>query len=361
MIYSTKLLSFLKKKKINFFSGVPDSTLKNLTELIEKEKTIAHYPVYNEGSAVSLGIGYHLSTNKIPCIYLQNSGLSNAINPLLSIAHQKVYAIPVVLIIGWRGSPFSKKDEPQHNLKGKITRNILKLLNIRHLVLRKDRDLKKLGKLIDFGKQNNQTVACLIEKNILVAKQHFSSSKTNLKSDITREFFIIKLLKIIDKKTRIVSTTGYTSREVYRIRKNYNLNNGKDFYMVGGMGHSSMVALGASFKKKRNVLCLDGDGSILMHFGSLKVSGLFGKNNFKHIVFNNASHESVGGQRTYVENLKFTKIAKLFGYKHVDLIKKKSELNNKLKKFLSSKGPSFLEVKIKQGTLKNLGRPNNFI
>tara|TARA_B100000586_G_C20115683_1_gene433255 strand:+ start:6469 stop:7578 length:1110 start_codon:yes stop_codon:yes gene_type:complete len=361
MIDAIKLLSFLKKKKVNFFSGVADSSLKAFTKELEKEIGIKHFPVYNEGSAVSLGIGYHLSTGKIPCVYLQNSGLSNAINPLVSIAHKQVYSIPLILIIGWRGSPFLKSDEPQHNVKGKITRQLLKLLNIKYFVLRNEKDLKKFGKLINYSKRKNQSIGCLVERNTLFTKKYLKQ-KIDLNFDLTREIFIKNLLKHINSRSKIISTTGYTSREVYKIRKDNKLFKGKDFYMVGGMGHSSMVALGVSLKeKKKNIICLDGDGSILMHFGSMKVSGLFGKSNFKHVLFNNASHESVGGQRTYVENLKFSKIAKLLGYKYVSEIRKKTELTKKLKKFLKSKGPSFLEVKTKSGTLKNLGRPKDLL
>jgi phosphonopyruvate decarboxylase len=361
MIDSEKLLSFLKKKKINFFTGVPDSTLKNFTKLIENDNSIDHYPVYNEGSAVSLGIGYHLATNKMAIAYLQNSGLSNAINPLISIAHKRVYSIPLFLLIGWRGSPHVEKDEPQHNLKGEITEEILKLLNIRYLILRKEKDLKKITKLINYGKKNKQPIACLIERKTLKLNKILNIKKNNYKFSISRENFIKFLLTIIDKKTKIISTTGYSSREIYKIRKNKNFKKGKDFYMIGGMGHSGMVSLGVSLNKKNQVICIDGDGSLLMHFGSLKAQGMFGKSNFKHILLNNASHESVGGQRTFTENLPFTKIAKLLGYKYVDIIKDNIKMKKQLKNFIKSKGPSFLEIKIKEGAIKNLGRPKNFI
>ena len=360
MINSEKLLFFLKKKKLKFFTGVPDSTLKNFTKLVENDSSLDHYPVYNEGSAVSLGIGHHLATNKLPIVYLQNSGLSNAINPLISIAHKKVYSIPLFLLIGWRGSPYVEKDEPQHNLKGEITEKILKLLNIKYMILRKEKDLKKISQLIDYAKKNEQPVACLIEKKILKSNKIFKIKKKH-KFDISRELLIKSLLSNIDKNTKIVSTTGYSSREIYRIRKNNNLKKGKDFYMIGGMGHSGMVSLGDSLNKKNQVICVDGDGSLLMHFGSLKAQGMFGKNNFKHILLNNASHESVGGQRTFTENLPFDKIARLLGYQYVDTIKNLGEVKKKLKKFIKSNGPSFLEVKIKEGTIDNLGRPKNFI
>ena len=161
MIDVASLINLLKKNNTNFFTGVPDSVLKELSISLQKKDKKNHIIATNEGSAVSLGIGHYLSTKNIPCIYMQNSGLSNALNPLISIAHEKVYSIPLILIIGWRGSP-RMKDEPQHNVKGKITEQILKLLNIKYTILRSDSDLSKFNKQIKVAKKNKSIVACLI-------------------------------------------------------------------------------------------------------------------------------------------------------------------------------------------------------
>ena len=163
MIKTNSLISLLKKNNSNFFTGVPDSVLKELSYFLQKKDKKNHIIATNEGSAVSIGIGHYLSTKNIPCIYMQNSGLSNALNPLISIAHEKVYSIPLILIIGWRGSP-KIKDEPQHNVKGKITESILKLLNIKYTIIRSNTDLKKFDKQIKIAKKKNATVACLIEQ-----------------------------------------------------------------------------------------------------------------------------------------------------------------------------------------------------
>ena len=163
MIDIKSLIFLLKKNKINFFTGVPDSVLKELSSSLQKKNKKKHIIATNEGSAVSIGIGYHLSTKKIACVYMQNSGLSNALNPLISIAHEKVYSIPLILIIGWRGSP-RIKDEPQHNVKGKITEQILKLLNIKYTILRTNADINKFKNHIIYAKKNKSVVACLIEK-----------------------------------------------------------------------------------------------------------------------------------------------------------------------------------------------------
>ena len=360
MIYAEDLLDFFKKKKISFFTGVPDSILKNFLDEISKLKKKNHVEAFNEGSAVSLAIGYHLATKKIPCVYMQNSGLGNAINPLVSIAHPKIYSIPMLLIIGWRGSPFVNLDEPQHNIKGKITTDILRLLGIKFLTIRSNKSFKKITKLIDLAKKNNKPVALLVEKHIIQSKNK-TKIKKNIYNGIKRELIIRELFKIAKKNTKFISTTGYTSRELFQIRKNENIKVGKDFYMVGGMGHSLMVSLGHSLNKNNEIVCLDGDGALLMHLGSLRTTGIFGNKNLKHIVFNNYCHESVGGQRTFSENISFCKLAKNLGYNGIFKIEKKLNLKSQLLRFLNSSGPSLLEIITEVGALDNLKRPKNFI
>jgi len=358
MISVENLIKVLKKNKINFFTGVPDSILKNFSIYLENFPGNKHVIAANEGAATGIGIGYYLSTKKIPCIYLQNSGLSNAINPLISIASKPVYSIPLFLIIGWRGSP-KQADEPQHKAKGKITLKLLKLLKINFCILRQKSDLAKLSKIIKKSYKNKSIVACLVEKGTLQIKNKKQQSKNNnyfLRSDFIKEF-----LGLIPNKSKIISTTGYTSRELMQLRKETKSIKGKDFYMVGGMGHSSSVALGYALSSKQQIFCLDGDGSILMHLGALRTVGYLKNNNFKHIILNNNSHESVGGQKTNAAGIDFKKLSNSIGYKNYLKITNKNNIKNVMKKFIKSKGPSLLEVKIKNGSLKNLLRPKNLI
>ena len=359
MVFVENLFSTFNKSKINFFTGVPDSILKNFSTYLSNSTLKQHIIATNEGSATSIGIGYYLSTKKIPCIYLQNSGLSNAINPLISIAHKDVYSIPLLLLIGWRGSP-TKLDEPQHKAKGKITLKLLKLLKINFCILRSHSDLSKLKKLITSAKKNKKIVACLVEKDVLKIKKKVEK-KTIQSKHILRSEFIAKFLKLIPNDSKIISTTGYTSRELFELRKKIKIKKGKDFYMVGGMGHSSSVALGYAINSKKQIFCLDGDGSILMHLGSLRTIGYLKKNNFKHIILNNNSHESVGGQLTTAADINFKKFSSSIGYKNFFSLNKSSKIKFMIKKFIKSSGPSLLEVKIKNGTLPNLSRPKDLI
>ena len=358
MIKVEDLINLLKRNKSNFFTGVPDSILKELSYYLQKKDNKKHILATNEGAAVSIGIGKYLSTKKIPVIYMQNSGLSNALNPLISIAHEKVYSIPLILIIGWRGSPHIK-DEPQHKVKGKITQQILKLLNIKYTIVRTNADLKKFDKQIKFAKKNKSTVACLIEQGTL-NKQKIKINQKDF-YNLNKEIFFKTLLENLPNKTKIISSTGYNSRELMYFRKKLKIKNSKDFYMVGGMGHTSSVALGYSLSNNHKTLCIDGDGSLLMHLGSIKTVGTFAGNNFKYILLNNNAHDSVGGQNTYSNNMNFEKLSKSLGFKKFYLIKDKKNLKKKIKNFLSSKNLCFLEVKVGNSKIKNLPRPTNLI
>ena len=358
MIKISSLISVLKKNNSNFFTGVPDSVLKELSFELQSKSKKSHIIASNEGSAVSIGIGHYLSTKKIPCIYMQNSGLSNALNPLISIAHPKVYAIPLILIIGWRGSP-KIKDEPQHNVKGKITEKLLKLLNIKYTIIRSYKDLKKFDKQIKNAKKNKSIVACLVEKDTLEKNNKKINKKDFFKVD--KENFFKVLLETLDNKSKIISSTGYNSREIMYIRNKYQLKKSKDFYMVGGMGHTSSVALGYSLSTNKKTICIDGDGSFLMHLGSIKTAGNFANKNFKYILLNNNTHDSVGGQSTYVKNIDLENLSKSLGFKRFYRINDNKNLKKRLKKFLSGNSLNFLEVKVTNSKIKNLPRPKNLI
>ncbi len=358
MIEVNDLINILKKNQSDFFTGVPDSVLKELSDSLQKKNKKNHIIATNEGSAISIGIGYYLSTKKVPIIYMQNSGLSNALNPLISIAHKNVYSIPLILIIGWRGSP-RIKDEPQHNEKGKITKQILKLLKIKYTILRSKSDLKKFYKQVNSAKKSKSIVACLIERGILKKSSKILKKQDYYKLD--KEYFLKNLLMNLQKKTKVISSTGYNSREIMYLRKNFNLRNGKDFYMVGGMGHTSSVALGYSLSSKKTTICIDGDGSFLMHLGSIKTAGTFANKNFKYILLNNNTHDSVGGQNTYANDINFKNLSKSLGFKYFYSIKNKTNLKKNIKNFLSKKGLSFLEVKVTNSKIKKLPRPINLI
>lgn len=358
MIRAKSLINILEKNNCKFFTGVPDSVLKEFSRLLPTNNKKKHIIATNEGCAVSIGIGHFLSTKKMPVIYMQNSGLSNALNPLISISHKKVYSIPLVLVIGWRGSP-GVKDEPQHKVKGEITEKILKLLGIKYTIVKSNNDLVKFNKQIKLAKKNNSTVACLIQKGALEKNNKKVIKKDYYKLD--KKLFLKNLLENIPDKSKIISSTGYNSRELMYLRNKYKLRKSRDFYMVGGMGHTSSVALGYSLSSKKKTICIDGDGSLLMHLGSIKTAGTFANKNFKYILLNNNSHDSVGGQSTFANNIDFKKLSKSLGFKKFYSITNVSNIQKNIKNFIKVNDPSFLKVNIGNSKIKNLPRPKDLI
>ena len=358
MIKVNSLINLFKRNKTDFFTGVPDSVLKELSYYLQNKSKKNHVIASNEGSAISLGIGHYLSTKKVPCIYMQNSGLSNALNPLISIAHEKVYSIPLILVIGWRGSP-NIKDEPQHNVKGQITQSILRLLNIKYTIIRSDTDLKKFEKQIKVGKKKSSIVACLIEQGTFEKIERKKKKNDFYKLDKT--LFLKTLLETLEKDTKVISSTGYNSRELIYLRDKYKIKDSRDFYMVGGMGHTVSVALGYSLSSKKKTLCIDGDGSLLMHLGSIKTAGSFADKNFKYILLNNNSHDSVGGQNTYANDIDFKNLSKSLGFKRFYCITNDKNLKKNIKIFLKDDSLSFLEVKVSSNKIKKLPRPTDLI
>ncbi len=359
MINPDQFIQVIKKNKINLITGVPDSLLKNLTNRIDK-KFKNHFISTNEGSAIAFAIGHYLSTKKPGLVYLQNSGLGNIINPITSLAHPKVYGIPIFLVIGWRGEMKNLKqinDEPQHKKQGEITLNQLRLLDIPFKIINHNtKNLDKIFKtLLKISEKKQSPVALVVRKNTF--KNLGNKKKQINKKNLYREEIIKNIIEISHDDNIIVSTTGMTSRELYEIRKSKNQNDLKDFLTVGGMGHVSQIAAAIAMnKRKSKVICIDGDGSLLMHLGSLGLGSKF--KNLIHILINNECHDSVGGQPTLGKSINFTKIAKICGFKNTVLVKKKNLIKKNLKKAFEQKSSSFLQIDCKKGYRENLGRPD---
>ena len=349
----------LINNNINFFTGVPDSLLQSICAYISdhtsKENNII---AANEGGAIALGAGYHLATGKIPLIYMQNSGIGNAINPLLSLVDTKVYSIPMLLMIGWRGEP-GVKDEPQHLKQGEVTIKLLESMSISYEVLSDNFIETKdvINKSIDYIRKNNCPLAFVIKNNIFEPYELQNKIKTNF--EMNRESAIKVIVDLLDSEDIVVSTTGKTSRELFEYREQLNQGHDKDFLTVGSMGHASQIALGIAIQKpNKRVFCFDGDGAVIMHSGSLGIIGAAAPKNYKHIVFNNGAHDSVGGQPTIGFDTNFTDLAKVFNYRQVYCASSIAELKNKIIELKNSVGPSLLEIKINKGARPDLGRPN---
>lgn len=350
----------LLNNEIDFFTGVPDSLLKSFCAYIKDNvRNDKHIMAANEGNAIGVASGYHLSTGKIGLVYMQNSGIGNAINPLASLSDKLVYGIPMLLLIGWRGEP-GKKDEPQHKKQGLITTKILEVMEIPYEVVDENincDDMKlKVRSACEYMKKNNEPYALVIKKGTFGEYNIKNNSMVNF--DLTREEAIEVLLSSMNENSTIVSTTGMTSRELFELRERRQENHNKDFLTVGSMGHASQIALGIALNNKENdVYCIDGDGAMIMHLGGLAIIGNQEVKNFKHILINNGAHDSVGGQETVGLKIDIASIAKACGYKECYSCSSKDEIMMYSEKIKNSEGPVMLEIKVKKGARKDLGRP----
>lgn len=351
-------IKLLKSNGISFFAGVPDSQLKSLCDYLinNYKKSNNHVITANEGNAVALAAGYYLSTGKVPCVYLQNSGLGNIVNPVASLLNDKIYGIPCIFIVGWRGEP-GVHDEPQHLFQGKITIKLLEVMEISYKIIDKNTTKKELeNKMVEFRKllDIGKSVAFVVKKGALTYNEKIFYF--NNYSDFREE--IIQVIVDEAKEDIIISTTGKTSRELFEIREQNKQSHKYDFLTVGSMGHSSSIALGIALNKPNTrVWCLDGDGSVLMHMGAIAVIGEKSPKNYIHVVINNEAHESVGGQPTVAGSIDFTKIAIGCGYKAAYRIADVKELKEILSKVRQKQGPILIEVKAAIGSRDNLGRP----
>ena len=327
-------------------------------ELDFTNKKITHIITPNEGNAVGVAIGHYLSTNKVPLIYMQNSGLGNAINPLVSLASKSVWKVPIFLLIGWRGSN-KLKDEPQHIKQGKITLPFLKLMDISYLIYSQNLVASQIKKLKARAIKNKCPVALVFPEKYQLDKMKKEKGVNSKNLRMSRLEIIEEVLIQKSKNDILVSTTGKTSRELYLVQNKLGLLH-NDLLVVGGIGHTSSIVLGVLRSNSgKKIVCLDGDGAFLMHMGIAALLGKQSKNSFYHILLNNECHDSVGGQPTSINNLDLKLLAKSCSYDLQKNINKKGQLTEFIKKNKNSKGSFFLNVRISKGSFSPLPRPQD--
>lgn len=339
----------LKKNGVTFFTGVPDSYLNGFCNHILKNYPERNIIAANEGNAVGIAAGHYIASKEIPLVYMQNSGLGNTVNPLVSLADEHVYSIPMILLIGWRGQP-GTGDWPQHELQGEITTKLLDVMNIPYTILEDDNS--KIGEVIEkavsYAKETRRSYALIAPKGVMAGE------KANNKDDLyplSREEAIETVLDNMPEDTVYSATTGRATRELFFLRERRNESRKNDFLNVGSMGHASSVALGIALEKKnRQVVCFDGDSAAILHLGALTMVSKLDCPNFLHIILNNGAHESVGGQPSAGYLVDFTKIAESCGYETVGkAAENKEELIGAVKQLSSRKKAGFIEVKIHKG------------
>lgn len=345
---------------VNFFAGVPDSLLKEfcacITDLAAEGE---HIIAANEGGSIGLATGHYIATGKPALVYMQNSGLGNAINPLLSLADPGVYAIPMLLLIGWRGEP-GVNDEPQHVRQGEVTLPMLEALGISYEILPDNTEeaIRCLRRAYACAFDESRPVAVIVRKGAF-GKYDTGTSNPHVSGLFTREEALEIILKGLGDDDALVATTGKTSREVFELRERHDGGRHRqDFLTVGSMGHCSQIALGMALAQpERRVWCLDGDGAALMHMGGMAIVGQSKARNLVHIVLNNGVHESVGGQPTVARGIDVVRFGEAMGYQSVLRCEKKAALAEVVNSLGGMPGPVLIEVLIAPGSRDDLGRP----
>lgn len=357
MISARFFIERLRSNGVDFFAGVPDSLLKNLCAYITDHFDAANNIIAsNEGAAVGLAAGHYLATGKPACVYMQNSGEGNIINPLTSLTDKEVYRIPVLLLIGWRGRP-GVHDEPQHVKQGKVTLDLLNILGIGYEVLSKEEEMasQQIDKAVA-ALRNEETFALVVEKDTF---EPYTLQRVECNDlSLSREEAIQTVAAALSERDCIVSTTGMISRELFEYRAAMGQGHEHDFLTVGSMGHASQIALGIALAQPdRRVWCFDGDGATLMHMGSMAIIASKCPTNYIHVVFNNGAHDSVGGQPTVALHIDLPGVARAVGYRKTFSVDNINALASTLKQVTDIDGPVLLEVKVKKGNRKDLGRP----
>ena len=361
MISPKSFYEILADEGVGFFSGVPDSLLKEFCAYVEAVvPPESHIIAANEGSAVALASGFYLATGKIPMVYMQNSGLGNAVNPILSLTDKSVYSLPMIVLVGWRGAP-GVRDEPQHMKQGRVTPALLEALEIPWRQLDGDpHAATEAAKWAAETARHRGGPVVLLTHNGAFGKAETRNQGLRIEGAVlSRESAISLITSQLLPKTVVVSTTGMISRELYEQRTALGQNRSLDFLTVGSMGHASQIALGiATARPELDVACLDGDGSVLMHMGGLATIGSSKVGNLFHIVMNNGVHDSVGGQPTAAQRVSLTEVAKACCYGAVGTaVATENELSEAVELLSQKDGTRFLEVLVTPGSRSSLGRP----
>lgn len=357
MISTINFYNKLRKVGIDFFAGVPDSILKYFGNcLCEHLSSSSHIIAANEGNAIALAAGSYIATGKVPMVYLQNSGLGNTINPLLSMADGNLYAIPVIILVGWRGQG-GINDAEQHLQQGPATPKLIEAMDYPQIVLSRNEHeaFSQIDSIMQSLVSNPQPHFVLVEANTF--EKHPLSQSFLSAGTMSREEALKIIASSVSDETFVVTTTGKTSREWYEVREQLSQNHSKDFLTVGSMGHTSSIALGMALTSNKDILCIDGDGSMLMHMGAVAVAGNVVCKNFRYIMVNNFSHESVGGLPTPLAHIDFENFFKSLGFQHYYISDTPESLQENIGKFMTSCA-SVLEIRVKQGSRDNLTRPD---
>lgn len=351
--------TFVNMLDVDFYTGVPDSLLKPLCNYLMDTYGIDsghHMIAANEGNCVALAAGFHLATGKVPAVYMQNSGEGNIINPVASLLNDKVYAIPMIFIVGWRGEP-GVHDEPQHIYQGEVTIKLLEDMDVATYVITKETTEEELRDQMQVFRQmlaKGKDVAFVVKKGAFSFEKKVKYTNNN---HMQREEIVEHIVNVSGEDP-VLSTTGKASRELFEIRERNGQSHKYDFLTVGSMGHTSSIALGVALQKPdKKIWCIDGDGAMLMHMGAMAVIGANRPSNLIHVVINNGAHETVGGLPTVASELDLVKMAEACGYPYAVRVKDFEQLDKELQAAKQRNTLTLIEAECAIGAREDLGRP----
>lgn len=359
MVDQKYLFESLQKMGIIFFTGVPDSLLNDFClYMVKNIPDRQHVMAANEGNAIGIAAGHYLATGNIPVVYMQNSGIGNATNPLLSLAHDSVYGIPMILVIGWRGDP-AISDHAQHKKQGELTPVLMKDMDIPYEILDdEDTVIPKFEWAINKAKEISSPVALIAKKAILAEKEKKQVyPESNLMS---REEAICSVIDAFGKDAIYLGTTGRATRELNEQLKLHGVGEGHEFHNVGSMGHVSSIGLGIALAKpEQKVVVFDGDAAVVMHMGALATNCRYKTGNLIHIVLNNGVNESVGGQPSAGYVVDLTAVADACGYRTPGhAVETKGELQNIIRNYRLGETPLFVDLHVLQGIRNDMPKLN---
>ena len=361
MISCQEFFEILKNKGLTFFTGIPDSTFKDFIKYLDDNngKSLINLIACNECESIAISAGYNIATNKVGVVYMQNSGLGKAVNPLTSLCDPEIYSIPVLLLIGWRGEP-GKEDAPQHKKMGRIMLNLLETLEIPYSILKPNlKDVvNDMQKAFDYFTTIKGPYALIIKKDFF---RNYEMHNLKIHDyELTREKAISLVMDNLDENDIIISTTGYTSREVYEYRENNKKDHFRSFYNIGSMGCASSIGLSIAIQKpERRILIFDGDAAIIMQMGAFTTVGNIAPVNYIHIVFDNHSHETTGSQPSNSKTVNFVEVALASNYKYGKIVSTEKELLDVIKEIKHQKGPIIIVIRVKIGSRTDLKRPEH--
>lgn len=359
MISSVDFSQQLQALAFDTVVGVPDSTFKGLISFFSSQEVFRHLIASNECEAMGIAAGYYLAQNKPAVVYMQNSGFNKTLNPYTSMLSPDVYAVPTLMLVGWRGEP-GKKDEPQHKMMGRIMENLFTVMELEYSILNENTWQTQLQQAHDYMRKYERPFVLAIRNDTFddFKMPKTTSSETLSKLSLTREEAIQQIVAQTPQNAVFISTTGKSSRELFEIRTKQQHSHNSDFYTVGSMGCASAIAFGVGLaKSSRPIFILDGDGAALMQLGTMATIGHYPNPRIKHILLDNNAHESTGGQPTVSNTVSFPDIAKACGYEYTTSVYSTEELQHAINEISTNNKLSLVVVKVKKGARADLGRP----